>query len=298
MATRNGHRWLRDQVDSVLGQIGVEIELWVSDDGSTDGTWEWLQGEAVRDARVRLLPRLAPSGASHRNFYRLLRDAPWHTADFVAFADQDDIWFKDKLVSHIARLRATGSDGVSSNVTAFWPDGRKVLINKAQPQRELDFLFEGPGPGCTFLMTRWLASELKRVLETPGSPASDVEFHDWLAYAVCRSAGRGWVISADPSVMYRQHAGNAYGANAGPRQALRRLRQVRRRWHRRQSVKLGELALQLAEPTTRQRLGPLVSALGKTDPASRLTLLRSAGQLRRRLRDRIALAVLIATGVW
>lgn len=62
MATYNGMPFLPDQVTSILDQGGVRVELFVSDDQSADGTWEWLQGKARDDTRIRLLPRVHSSG--------------------------------------------------------------------------------------------------------------------------------------------------------------------------------------------------------------------------------------------
>lgn len=64
--------------------------------------------------------------------------------DFVALSDQDDIWKENKLIHAIKQI---GTDGFySSNVTAFYSDGRQVLINKSQKMTSYDYFFEGGGP--------------------------------------------------------------------------------------------------------------------------------------------------------
>jgi len=67
MATFNGMPYLLDQVTSILNQVGVDVHLLVSDDQSSDGTWEWLLGKAADDSRVQLLPRIEPSGGFAAN---------------------------------------------------------------------------------------------------------------------------------------------------------------------------------------------------------------------------------------
>jgi len=113
--------------------------------------------------------------------------------------------------------KSYGADGVSSNVLAFWPDGKQKLIHKAQPQREFDYLFESAGPGCTFLMTPWLINKVKDLLLDESGVAGHVALHDWLVYAVCRASGKKWVIDKTPSMLYRQHGSNEFGANHGIR---------------------------------------------------------------------------------
>ncbi len=292
MATRDGLQWLPDQVDTILDQAGVNVRIVVSDDGSTDGSREWLGELASNDHRVLLLsPATAGSAAS--NFYRLLIDAQLADGELVAFADQDDVWLPGKLVHHATMMQESNAEGVSSNVTAFHRDGRRWLVRKDFPQRALDYLLESPGPGSTFLITKELAEEVAHVLaEDP--EARLVEYHDWLVYAVARAKGRRWIIDARPSVDYRQHSANVMGANVGSGAALSRLLLIRTRWHRNQAARLARIAERLgAEHVARVR--PLLESRRFTD---RMALARIANQLRRRPRDRAIIAALIATGIW
>ena len=215
MATYNGVDYLAEQVESILDQVDVNVHLVVSDDRSSDGTWEWLLDRAADDPRILLLPQINPSGGFAANFYRLLCDAP--LAELVAFSDQDDVWNPSKLAHQAAVLRAARCDGISSNVTAVAADGARTLIRKSYPQRRLDYLFEAPGPGSTFVFTQRLADMLRGLLTDHNTPAQAVQRHDWLTYAVCRARGWRWLIEDTPWVDYRQHETNALGANRGLR---------------------------------------------------------------------------------
>jgi rhamnosyltransferase len=201
LATHNGINWLAEQVTSILGQQDVDVRLIVSDDASTDGTSQWLKILAQEDNRVVLLPCGSGYGSAGRNFYRLVLEADTSDCDYVAFADQDDIWLKNKLKSQIRLSVQHGADGVSSNVVAFWRDGSRGLIDKAEPLRRLDFIFESAGPGCTFLLSPWLIGQVRRVLSDANSEARQIELHDWLVYAVCRALGRKWHIDSVPTML-------------------------------------------------------------------------------------------------
>jgi rhamnosyltransferase len=231
LATYNGVNYLSEQLDSILGQLSVEISLFVSDDSSSDGTYEKLGKLAQSNPQVFLLPRLARMGSAGKNFYRLICDVDLAEFDYVAFADQDDIWSLDKLSNHINLINQHEAEAVSSNVLAFWPNGAQKLIIKSQPQQTYDFLFESAGPGCTFLMTPWLVNKIKDQLLS-NEVAKEVAMHDWLTYAVCRANEKRWIIDAIPSMRYRQHQHNVIGANAGFRSILARLKKINDRWYR------------------------------------------------------------------
>lgn len=240
MATYNGKQWLSQQINSILQQVDVGLKLFVSDDGSTDGTPEYLKQLADSDSRVVLLPKTERKGSAGKNFYRLIRDVDVSEFDYVAFVDQDDIWNTNKLSSHVDLIRANDAEAVSSNVMAFWPDGRQKLIVKSQPQQDFDFLFESAGPGCTFLMTPWLLNQVKKQLLT-NPVATDVELHDWLTYAICRAHNKRWVIDSTPSMRYRQHQANVVGANSGLKPALARLKKIKSGWYRHQVALISQV---------------------------------------------------------
>ena len=298
LATHNGMPWLPEQVATILNQDGVDVELIISDDASADGSWAWLTDVAAGDPRITLLAHGEPSGRAGANFYRLLREVDVSSRELIAFADQDDVWLPGKLATQAATLRAGGFDGVSSDVTAVYDDGRRVAIRKSYPQRRFDFLLESAGPGCTFVITPRLAAEVQRLLRDEASPAADADLHDWLVYAVCRARGWSWLIQDTPWVDYRQHGANALGANRGAAAARDRFRRIRRSWHRDEAVKLVEVAASVAPPSALAEFAQLRELLTDNGLGARLRLAARAGELRRRPRDRWLIRGLVATGLW
>ncbi len=285
LSAYNGLAYLSPQVESIVSQQQVEITLFVSVDFSNDGTQLWFEELANSIHVVRVLSYGQRFGSAALNFYRLLRDVDFSDFDFIAFADQDDIWQLDKLQRHAQLLRAHHADLVASNVIAFWPDGRQKLINKSQPQRQYDYLFESCGPGCTFLMTPWLANEMKRLLLT--LPETEcVEMHDWLTHAVCRANQRKVIIDDVPSVMYRQHQTNVVGANSGLAAYRKRFGKIYNGWYRHQVLQLSKLLFDAYQINVYKKLYELLSAKSF---ASRISLLPYAIQGRRKLSDRLVL---------
>jgi rhamnosyltransferase len=294
LATFNGVSFLDDQVDSIMEQESCAVDLWVSDDQSTDGTWERMCERSKSDRRISLLPRIERLGSAARNFFRLLIDVDCSACDYVALSDQDDIWFHDKLALGIAQLGALGAAGFSSNVVAMWPNGKKKLIRKSQAQRRFDFLFESAGPGCTYLLTADCVADLKLFLTANRVAMEAIQFHDWFVYAWARSRGLKWHIEPRPTLYYRQHANNEYGVNSGLVAFRKRLGQIRSGWYRQQILQIAQLVRSGASFSS--ECAQTVSLLERNTLVSRLTLAMKVHQLRRRLTDRALLALACLLG--
>ena len=296
LATFNGDNWLKEQLESILNQSEIDLTLIISDDDSIDGTILILESYILKYSNIKLLPKSeSVFGSAGKNFYRLINDVDISGFDYVAFADQDDIWEPIKLIKHVNLIKKHHAEGVSSTVIAFWPNGNVRLLDKANPQRCLDYLFESAGPGCTFLMAPWLVRKIKESLQDDYSPAKSVALHDWLAYAICRANGRCWVIDPEPSVMYRQHDTNVIGANVGFKAKIARLSKLKNNWYRNEVIKIAEVCQKnLFNP----KVDELLYLLQHKSIATQLKLLKIVPEARRRLFDRFMLASAILLGLF
>ena len=125
MACYNGMKWIEAQVASILEQKQVDIELYISVDKSEDDTLGFCQSLSKLDSRVNLLQNDVRFGSASKNFFRIIEECPIKDYDFFAFADQDDIWFDDKLFKATSYLSTHQAVGYSSNVEAFWENGKR-----------------------------------------------------------------------------------------------------------------------------------------------------------------------------
>lgn len=230
MATYNGRAHVIDQVNSVLSQHHVQLRLIVGDDNSADNTVELLKHLDAGD-HVRIVQYPEPSGGAGQNFLRLIRDADIADVDFVAFCDQDDVWGPNKLSRAIAMLDSQCADGYSSSVTAFWPDGRELVLSQNSNQTDLDFLFEGAGQGCTFVLRGEFARQVQRFALEHRALLGAIHYHDWLVYAVSRTLGKRWAFDPEPSMRYRQHDGNDTGARGAFAGARKRIALISNGWY-------------------------------------------------------------------
>jgi len=288
LAAFNGVDWLPEQVQSILQQESVSVTIYVSVDRSEDGTEEWFKTCEQQNPAVRILP-VGIFGGAARNFFRLVRDVDFSGYDYVALSDQDDIWNPKKLISAHEAISNGGVDAYSANVTAFWPDGRKKLIDKASDQKRYDHFFEAAGPGCTYVLRYRVARDFKKFLIDHWQSVNAVALHDWLIYAWARNSGCTWFIDKRSMLNYRQHATNQMGANSGLLQILRRFKLVRQGWYRSEVEKIATL-LEVGRGTLVGDAGP--------DFSSRWFLLKNIMQIRRNAKDRIFLLALLLLNLY
>ncbi len=107
----NGVPFIARAVRSALNQTGVQVEVLVADNGSTDGTWSILEGLAAADRRVRPLDASAQRGAGFARNAGL--DAA--TGDWIAVLDADDVMYPTRLERLIAFAEQRRAGVVADN---------------------------------------------------------------------------------------------------------------------------------------------------------------------------------------
>ena len=241
LAAYNGMEWIEEQVSSILSQKSISIEIFISVDLSNDKTHEWCQDLAGKNAHVKVLPYGEKFGGAAKNFFRLIRDVDFSCFDYVALSDQDDIWDSSKLHHAIRTIEQDSLDGYSSDVIAFWSNGREKLVKKSFPQKKFDYFFEAAGPGCTYVLKQQPTQKFKKFLIKNWENINCIESHDWLIYAFFRSRGMSWCIDSEPLMLYRQHESNQVGSNFGFLAYLKRIKMVKSGWYRSEVRKISEI---------------------------------------------------------
>lgn len=119
MATHNGERFIRQQIDSILPQLLPDDELVISDDESADHLLDVLA--SYNDPRIRILPS-RQFGDPTRNFEYALSNAK-NEAIFIA--DQDDVWHREKI--NIMRTKLQKADLVICDCRLTDPNGDTLV---------------------------------------------------------------------------------------------------------------------------------------------------------------------------
>lgn len=222
LATYNGAGFLPEQLDTIERQSLPSIELWASDDGSTDGTVELLTAASARWTKGRFEVFDGPHNGLVENFRSLLqRDNI--DADFVAFADQDDIWRPEKCEKAVAWLNAQDIAKPAlfcSRVELIDVNGRPTGLSPlfSGPTDLRNALVQSIAGGNTMVMNR-AAHQLLR----EAAKRTSFVIHDWWAYLLVAAAGGQIHYSPEPGLLYRQHGGNVIGANTSWLGRLQRL---------------------------------------------------------------------------
>ncbi|WP_191577587.1 MULTISPECIES: glycosyltransferase family 2 protein [Achromobacter] len=223
LCTYQGQQYLAEQLDSYSRQSYAHWDLWVSDDGSKDGTRPILQSynEKWGDAhRVAVFD--GPKRGFAANFLSLLCQ-PTIEGDYFSFSDQDDIWDPEKIERAVQWL-----DTVPADTPALYCS-RTRLVDENDTEIGLSPLFQRP-PHFKNALVQNIAggntmvfNQAARALLLKAGPTVDVVAHDWWVYQVISACGGTLHYDARPALRYRQHGGNLIGSNNGLSARLRRV---------------------------------------------------------------------------
>ncbi len=92
LASYNGEKYIKNQINSIMSQLKDDDELIVSDDNSKDNTREIVLELANKDARIKLVN--GPAEGYNKNFENAIKYAK---NEFIFISDQDDEWMPDKV---------------------------------------------------------------------------------------------------------------------------------------------------------------------------------------------------------
>ena len=212
MATYNGKKYLKEQIESILNQTYTEFNLLISDDASTDNTMEILKQYAIKDTRIKIFKNENNQGLI-RNFESLLNKV---TCKYYMLADQDDIWNKDKIEKSIKKIEDTNSnlvfcdlEVVDSNLNlihnSYWK--QKGFYNRIIKHNGFDALYlNNYITGCTIIAKSEI---LKNILPLP----KDAKYliHDyWIALMSSNNGNISYIN--EQLIKYRQHEKNEIGS--------------------------------------------------------------------------------------
>ena len=291
LASYNGIKYIKEQLDSILNQKEVDVTIFISDDLSTDKTVEYLQNIYKDFKNIVYLTSGSKFGGAGKNFFRLIKDVDFSSFDFVSFVDQDDIWYEDKLIRAIKTIEDKQLDAYSSNVLAFWEDSKEMIINKSSSQARYDYLFEAAGPGCTYVLKKDLAISLQNFICDNWEDVNKVELHDWFIYAFARENNYKWHIDEKPSMRYRQHTSNQVGANDGLNAKLKRFKKVFSSWYREEIIKI----IKVLRLENKYKVSKYI--LNKSY-LNNLLLLKYSFEFRRNKKEKLFLSLLILLGIF
>ena len=216
LATYNGERFLREQIESLYAQTIKDWTIYVHDDGSTDGTKAILDEYVEKKDNFVVLDYPSQKGASN-NFFSLLKRV---NASYFFFADQDDVWMSNKMEKCLVRMLQIEKSTISKPVLvccdACVTDEKLKAVSPslwersgAYPEFLTNFNESAATPfvtGCTMLLNK---AAKESVLWNVTEKAT---MHDAFI-TLCVFKACGIVEPIRESLMYyRQHGENTLGA--------------------------------------------------------------------------------------
>lgn len=202
MSTYNGSKYLNEQLTSLNNQVGVNLDVRVNDDGSSDNTMLILKYWKRRGliSKISISNRIGPT----KSFLNLLAECS--EDHFIAFSDQDDVWDSRKLIEQIQLMnhdapmivfcsrRFIDSNGIER--------GHSKVLSKAPTFQNA--LIENVAPGNTILLNR------KAAFLINSFPAPRIEHYDSWIYLLISCFG---ICKYLPLALvdYRIHRNNTVG---------------------------------------------------------------------------------------
>ena len=241
LATFNGQRFLGEQLDSLAGQDHPSIDVWLSDDSSSDDTLAIARQAAKgwSKGNFEIIQRnVAPIAAgtngidleqalarSNGNFLSLMLNGSIN-AEYYAFCDQDDVWESSKLSRAVAWLeqQPEGVPAMHCSRTRIIDEagrlhGLSILFSKTPGFRNA--IIQNIAAGNTIVMNRAAMLELRK-----HTIAGQFVSHDWWVYILVTALGGKVKYDEEPLTRYRQHGANLVGENASWRARMVRFKLV------------------------------------------------------------------------
>jgi len=213
MATYNGEKYIRQQLDSILQQDYDNWNLIIRDDCSSDNTVQIIEEyQSKFPQKIKLIHAEAPSGSAQNNFFALL---PYSQSEYMMFADQDDVWLLNKISLTLSKMEQmeqlygkstpllvyTDLAIVDEDLTVINPSRYKMHDINPERNHLNHLIAQGIVYGCTLMVNRALLNFVEE------KPSVDVMHDTWLSLLAASFGAIDYIDEA--LVMYRRHGGNA-----------------------------------------------------------------------------------------
>jgi rhamnosyltransferase len=219
MATYNGEKFIKQQIESIQCQTYENWILLIRDDKSTDETLKILNQLSQIDSRIKLISDNKPNLGVKKNFSELMKLGYRTNSHYFLLADQDDFWVKNKieimlkeislressLIPHFPVLIYSDMEVVNEKLELIAPSFMNYQLLKHPKIHSLgQLLVQNTITGCASMFNKELLFIAKNIPD-------EAIVHDWWI-ALCASVSGRIYFLPTPLVKYRQHGNNQIGA--------------------------------------------------------------------------------------
>ena len=222
LATYNGEKYIKEQLDSIIAQTYQDFIVYISDDGSHDGTLEILNNYSNNYSnKIVLVKSSNTKHGAKQNFIHLLHAVD---SDIFLFSDQDDVWDKQHIES-LVKCYATLQTKEKKLPVLIHSDLKIVdaqlnticrsIFNFNQMPKiasgAYNYFVQNNVTGCSMLINNALKTILFKNEFLMNENLDVLPMHDHLF--ACIASVLGNIIFVDKvTVNYRQHNDNVVGA--------------------------------------------------------------------------------------
>lgn len=193
IATYNGAKYIKEQLDSILCQLSEEDEVIISDDGSTDETLQIIT--SYQDKRIKVFSN--KNRGVNNNFSNALKKS---SGDIIFLSDQDDIWKKNKV--SICRQALIENELVVTNCSVIDNLGEIIYesyFNIANSRKGFfKNFYRSTYLGCCLAFKRNVLEDVLPI------PRKLLLFHDWWFGFISECCYKVEFIDI-PCMYYRRH---------------------------------------------------------------------------------------------
>ena len=165
MTTYNGIRYIEEQLESIVNQERKADEVLIFDDGSNDGTPEFIEKYIIKNKLNNTWKVVVND--ENKGWRRNFVEGIWSsTGDLVFPCDQDDIWHKDKLkVMEDIMINNPQIKVLTTNVTNLYDNSKREQSSDQNEKLEkvswAKHIFKVDAPGCVFCIRKEIVEKSK-----------------------------------------------------------------------------------------------------------------------------------------
>lgn len=214
LATYNGEKYLREQLDSIVTQTHEDWILFIRDDESKDNTLYIInEYEKKYSKKIFLIKDDFTAHSSFKNFLYILNNIKKYDFNYFMFCDQDDVWKKDKIQLSFESIKSkdnkptlvhTDLEVVNSDLEILGDSFFKYRALNPSIKEINRLLIQNNVTGCTMMWNK----KLNDLIDLNNK---NIVMHDWWITLVAAVFGEIIFVNK-PTIMYRQHCNNVVGA--------------------------------------------------------------------------------------
>ena len=198
MATYNGEKYIKEQLESIICQLNKNDEIIISDDGSTDNTINII--ESLNDKRIKLIK--GPKKGVKQNFANAINNC---CGKYIFLSDQDDIWINNKIDVVLSTFEKSKASCIVHDCEVFNSDSKKKIYDSFFKYRNsgkgiLKNVWKNTYIGCCMAFD---SNMKKHILPIP----DNIEMHDQWIGIICEKYGKSVFID-EKLIKYRRHDNN------------------------------------------------------------------------------------------